>query len=60
MYSYSYSYVCAYIYIQVGNRCRGRPEGLLFNSYYTEYKGGRYSLPWIAPPTLDPYLIMLS
>ena len=23
-------------------------------------KGGRYSFPWIAPLTLDPYLIMLS
>ena len=28
---------------------RGRPEGSLFNSYYTEVQGGRYSFPWIAP-----------
>ena len=24
------------------------------------YRGGHYSFPWIAPLTIDPYLIMLS
>ena len=38
---------------------RGRPEGSLFNSYYTYYsRGGRYSFPWIAPlyPWYIPYI----
>ena len=27
---------CEVKWSEVGNRCRGRPEGPLFNSYYTE------------------------
>ena len=33
---------------KVGDRSRGQPEGSLFNSYFTEVLGGRYSFPWIA------------
>ena len=35
----SYIYIYIYIYVKVskvGDRSRGRPEGSLFNSYYTE------------------------
>ena len=34
---------------KVGDCCRGRPKGSLFNCYYTEVWGGCYSIPWIAP-----------
>ena len=30
------------------------------DKYYTEGSEGRYSIPWIAPLYLYPYLIMLS
>ena len=50
----------------VREHSQGWPEGSLFNSYYytiatttPRYRGGRYSFPWIAPLTLDPYFIML-
>ena len=41
-----------------GDRSRERPEGSLFNSYYTEVCVGGYSFPWIAPlyPWYVPYI----
>ena len=37
---------------------QGRTEGSLFNSYYTEVRGRRYSFPWIIPlyPWNIPYI----
>ena len=36
-------------------------EGELFNSYYTEVWGGRYSFPWIAPlVSSKPFSLILS
>ena len=34
---------------KAGDISRRWPECSLFNSYYTEMWGGRYSIPWIAP-----------
>ena len=42
--------VCVYGISKVnnfGDHSRGRPEGYLFNSYYTDVKGDLYSFPWI-------------
>ena len=45
---------------KVGDLSRGWSEGSLFNSYCTEKRGWRYSIPWIAPIYHLPYLIILS
>ena len=45
---------------EVGNRSQGRPEGSLFNSYYTKVYGeGATSFPALLHFTLDTYLLLL-
>ena len=53
-----YIYIYIYIYIKLANGSQGRSEGFLFNTYHTEMQGR--ALFWIAPLTLDPYIIMLG
>ena len=48
---------CTYVSSKVGNRSRGRPEGSLFNSYYTE---GATPFPGLLHFTLDTYFILLT
>ena len=38
LFDYTHTHTHIYIYV-VGDRCRGRPEGSLFNSYYIEVLG---------------------
>ena len=45
---------------KVGDRSRGQSEGSLFNSFYIEMLGRVLLFFWIAPLTLDPYLIILT
>ena len=67
-YTHTHTYVrmrahaCTNIY-KVGYRSRGRPEGSLFNSYYTVgaiSREGGTPFPRLLHFTLDPNLIMLS
>ena len=39
---------------------KGDPKALFTIATTPRCSGGRYTFPWIAPITLDPYLIMLS
>ena len=58
---YTFKYVLFKVSCKVGNHSRGRPEGSLFNSYYTEVYGeGATPFPGLLYCTLDSYLIMLS
>ena len=46
---------------KVDDRNQGRPEGSLFNNYYTELVGeGATPFPGLLHFTLDTYLILLS
>ena len=44
----------------LAERSQRRAEGFFFDSYYTEVYRRELLLSWIAPLTLDMYLIMLS
>ena len=57
---YIYIYILIYIYIyKLADRCRGRPEGSLFNRYYTVGEGAN-PFPGLLHFTLNPCLIILS
>ena len=50
-----------YIYIYIlADHIRRWPKALFSIATTLRCRGGRYSFCWIAPLTLDPYLIMLS
>ena len=52
--------VCVYIYIsKLNNRSRGWTEGSFLLATTRIWKGDSNYFPWIAPITLDPYLIIL-
>ena len=45
---------------KLADRSQGQPEGFLLNSYYTNLRGRRFFFSWMAPLTIDPYILMLS
>ena len=45
---------------KAGERIRGRPEGSLFNSYYTEELGRALLLSLDCSTTLDTYVLLFS
>ena len=49
-----------YIYISCPTGVEGDSKAPILMSTTPRFREGHYYFPWIAPLTLDPYLIMLS
>ena len=63
IYIYKYIYIYIYIYVcvsELASHDQKGLEGLLFNSYYTEVLGSALLFPWVVPPIIDQYLMMLN